>query len=316
MAADTEPPPARPVTAPPPRRFLPSTASLRALETLDRLGSATAAANELNLSQSAVSRQLQTLEAQLGVALILRRGRRMVLTPEAAGYAAEIRTALQKITQATLKLTVNPAGGSLDLAILPTFGMRWLVPRLADFARRHPEVTINLSTRLKPFYFASEPFDAAIHFGLPEWPGTHAIRLKAEAVIAVCAPNLIADQPPRHAQDVLRLPLLHIETRPEAWQAWFAAHGVEAGPVTGTIYDQFSTITQAALHGLGVALLPDYLAEQDIATGRLVCAWGGPTTSPGAYHLVWPVEKSRNAALQTFRDWLATQAEDEDALPR
>ncbi|MFO7770816.1 MAG: LysR substrate-binding domain-containing protein [Roseovarius gahaiensis] len=299
-----------------PRRFLPSTSALRALEALDRLGSATAAAEDLNLSQSAVSRQIQALEEQTGVPMVIREGRRMVLTPDAAQYAADIRAALTKITQATVKLTVNPAGGSLDLAILPTFGMRWLVPRLAEFARLHPEVTINLSTRLKPFNFASEAFDAAIHFGLPEWPGTHAIRLKAEAVIAVCAPNLIADQPPRHAQDVLRLPLLHIETRPEAWQAWFAAHGVEAGPVTGTIYDQFATITQAALHGLGVALLPDYLAEQDLATGRLVRAWGGPTASPGAYHLVWPVEKSRDAALLKFRDWLATQAEDEDALPR
>lgn len=299
-----------------PRRFLPSTSALRALEALDRLGSATAAAEDLNLSQSAVSRQIQALEEQTGVPMVIREGRRMVLTPDAAQYAADIRAALTKITQATVKLTVNPAGGSLDLAILPTFGMRWLVPRLAEFARLHPEVTINLSTRLKPFNFASEAFDAAIHFGLPEWPGTHAIRLKADAVIAVCAPDLVADQPPRHAQDVLRLPLLHIETRPEAWQAWFAAHGVEAGPVTGTIYDQFATITQAALHGLGVALLPDYLAEQDLATGRLVRAWGGPTASPGAYHLVWPVEKSRDAALLKFRDWLATQAEDEDALPR
>jgi len=86
--------------------------------------------------------------------------------------------------------------------------------------------------------------------------------------------------------------------------------------VTGTIYDQFSTITQAALHGLGVALLPDYLAEQDLATGRLVRAWGGATQSPGAYYLVWPVEKSRDAALRKFRDWLATQTEDEDPLPR
>ena len=299
-----------------PRRFLPSTGALLALEALDRLGSATAAAVDLNLSQSAVSRQIQALEDQTGVPMVIREGRRMVLTPEAAQYASDVRAALTKITQATLKLSVNPASGSLDLAILPTFGMRWLVPRLAEFARLHPEVTINLSTRLKPFNFASEPFDAAIHFGTADWPGTHAIRLKAEAVIAVCAPDLIAARPPRTAQDVLNLPLLHIETRPDAWQAWFAAHGVETGPVTGTIYDQFSTITQAALHGLGVALLPDYLAEQDLATGRLVRAWGGPTTSPGAYHLVWPVEKSRNAALQTFRDWLATQAEDEDALPR
>ena len=300
---------------PTPRRLLPSIASLRAIEALDRLGSATAAADELALSQSAVSRQLQTLEEQLGIALILRQGRGMVLTPAARDYAATIRHALQQISQASLKLTVNPSGGTLDLAILPTFGMRWLVPRLADFARLHPEVTINLATRLKPFNFALEAFDAAIHFGNADWPATQHLRLKTERVIAVCAPELLS-APLAAPQALLRLPLLHIETRPDAWQHWFAAHGVEATAIAGTVHDQFSTITQAALHGLGVALLPDYLAEQDLATGKLVTAWGGLTESAGAYYLVWPQEKSADPALLKFRDWLAGQSEDEDLLPR
>src|SRR6056297_224495 len=299
-----------------PRRFLPSISSLRALEALDRLGSATAAAEELAQTQSAVSRQLKTLENQLGVTLFLRQGRSMRLTPDAAVYADKVRGALQQIAQASVNMTVNPVGGSLSLAILPTFGMRWLVPRLADFARRHPEVTINLSTRLRPFNFASEGFDAAIHFGQADWPGTQAMRLNSEAVVAVCAPEIRRDTTPGEPKDLLRLPLLHIETRPEAWPAWFAAHGIEGVQVTGTIYDQFSTITQAALHGLGVALLPDYLAEQDLATGRLVRAWGGDTESPGGYHLVWPVENGRDPSLLTFRDWLSGQAEDEDLLPR
>ncbi len=298
-----------------PRRFLPSIASLRAVEALDRLGSATAAAQELSLSQSAVSRQLQTLEDQLGVVLIHRQGRGMVLTPEAQEYARTVRQALQQITQASLKLTVNPAGGSVDLAILPTFGMRWLVPRLADFARSHPEVTINLATRLKPFNFATEPYSAAIHFGRPDWPGTDHLRLKTERVLAVCAPDLLP-APLGQVEDVLRMPLLHIETRPEAWRHWFSTHGVKAGSLTGTVHDQFSTITQAALHGLGVALLPDYLAEQDVATGRLVSVWGDATEQPGAYYLVWPSEKSGDGALGKFRSWLSDQTEDEDPLPR
>ena len=297
------------------RRLLPSIASLRAIEALDRLGSATAVAAELSLSQSAVSRQLQTLEGQLGVTLLLRQGRSIVLTPEAKDYAATIRKSLQQITQASLKLTVNPSGGSIDLAILPTFGMRWLVPRLADFARLYPEVTINLTTRLKPFNFSNERFDAAIHFGSPDWPSTHHLRLKSESVIAVCSPSLSAS-PVRSAQDVLALPLLHIETRPDAWKHWFLAYGVEPKSINGTVYDQFSTITQAALHGLGVALLPDYLAEQDLATGKLIMAWGAPTESIGSYYLVWPQEKSVDPALTKFRDWLAGQCEDEDPLPR
>ncbi|WP_299843830.1 LysR family transcriptional regulator [uncultured Roseovarius sp.] len=299
----------------PSRRLLPSIASLRAIEALDRLGSATAVAAELSLSQSAVSRQLQTLEEQLGVTLVLRQGRGTVLTPDARAYAATIRQSLQQITQASLKLTVNPSGGSLDLAILPTFGMRWLVPRLADFARLHPEVTINLTTRLKPFNFATEPFDAAIHFGKADWPLSQHLRLKTERVIAVCAPSLI-DAPIRDPKEILKLPILHIETRPDAWNHWFAAHGEKTVTISGTVHDQFSTITQAALHGLGVALLPDYLAEQDLATGRLVPVWGEPTELDGAYYLVWPQEKSSDPALAKFRDWLAGQTEHEDPLPR
>jgi len=290
--------------------------SLRALEALDRLGSATAAAQELNLTQGAVSRQVQALEDRLGVALVSRQGRRLVLTPEAGTYAATVREALRKIAQASLQLTLNPTGGSLDLAILPTFGMRWLVPRLPDFARRHPEVTINLTTRLRPFNFASEPFDAAILFGNGNWPDTGAIKLRAEAVLAVAAPSLLDVAPPRRAADLLQLPLLHIETRPEAWTAWFATHGVAGRPGAGTVYDQYATITQAALHGLGVALLPDYLAERDIATGRLRRVWGGPTPLPGAYYLVWPHARAGHGALVTFRDWLATQTDEDERLPR
>lgn len=300
-----------------PRRFLPSISSLRALEALDRLGSATAAAEDLAQTQSAVSRQLKTLENQLGVTLFTRQGRNIHLTPEAAAYADKVRGALQQIAQASVNMTVNPVGGSLSLAILPTFGMRWLVPRLADFARRHPEVTINLSTRLNPFNFASEPYDAAIHFGNADWPGTQALRLRTEAVLPVATPDLLVAHPPlTSARDLLRLPLLHIETRPNAWGDWFAAHGIEGARASGTIHDQFSTITQAALHGLGVALLPDYLAEQDLATGRLTRVWGEATMMPGAYYLVWPQRNGRDPSLLSFREWLADQAEGEDLLPR
>ena len=299
-----------------PRRFLPSIASLRALEALDRLGSATAVAEELSLTQSAVSRQLQTLEAQMGVPLILREGRRMELTAPARAYVIEVREALQQIAQASLRLRVQPRGGSLDLAILPTFGMRWLVPRLADFARLHPDVTINMATRLAPFNFATQAFDAAIHYGNADWPGTENMLLRTESVVAVCTPELAARRPLRQAADLRALPLLHIETRPSAWADWFASHGVTVEVPQGTVYDQFATITQAALHGLGIALLPDYLAEPDLAAGRLVQAFGGPTRTRGSYFLVWPRNKSQDNALRLFREWLATQTGDDDILPR
>lgn len=300
-----------------PRKYLPSLSSLRALEALDRLGSATAVAAELNQTQSAVSRQLKGLEDQLGQTLFIRQNRRLQLTPEAVSYAADMRRALDQIAQATMKLSLNPTGGAINLAILPTFGMQWLVPRLADFTRAHPEVTINFTTRLEPVDFASEAFDAAIQFGATHAAGPHNLRLKFESVLPVCAPALLANQPVSEVADVLRFPLLHIATRPDAWAHWFAHQGNRVDQVTGTVHDQFSTILQAALHGLGVGLLPDYLIEADLAAGRLVPVWAGPVEMPGAYHLVWPARKDKDRAVATFRDWLAGQAEaEEDPLPR
>ncbi|MDK3018276.1 LysR family transcriptional regulator [Pseudodonghicola flavimaris] len=300
-----------------PRRFLPSIASLRALEALDRLGSASAVAEELALTQSAISRQLQTLETQMGVSLIQRSRKRLTLTQAARDYVTDIRPALHQIAQASMRLQVPQTGGALNLAILPAFGMRWLMPRLPEFARVHPEVTINMATRLQPFNFAAEPFDAAIHFGTGVWPGADRLLLKHEQMLPVCAPDLLLGRPTGDPAALLQLPLLHIQTRPHAWQDWFAQKGIDSpGAVPGTLYDQFSAIIQAALHGLGVALLPDYLAEQDLAMGRLIAPFGPAVEMDGAYYLVWPQDKSRHAPLTLFRDWLATQAQPEDLLPR
>ncbi|MCD9147856.1 LysR family transcriptional regulator [Pseudophaeobacter flagellatus] len=301
-----------------PRRFLPSIAALRALEALDRLGSASAAAEELCLTQGAVSRQLQSLEAQLGVTLVQRDRKKLQLTAEAATYAQEVRQALHQITQSTLRVQMAPMAGSLNLAILPAFGMRWLMPRLPEFARRHPDVTINMTTRLESFSFASEPFDAAIHFGDAKWPGTSSLLLKHEHLIPVCSPELVEIGRYLPAKQIIEMPLLHIQTRPNAWRDWCEMQGVSTLPedLGGTIYDQFSTITQAALHGLGVALMPDYLVEQEIATGRLTALQPQPSEANGAYYLVWPQSKSRDPALQSFRTWLEGQAQPEDPLPR
>lgn len=301
-----------------PRRFLPSISALRALEALDRLGSASAAAEELCLTQGAVSRQLQSLEAQLGLSLVRRDRKKLHLTPEAQTYAGEIREALDKITQSTLRVQTAPMAGTLNLAILPAFGMRWLMPRLPEFSRRHPDITINMTTRLQTFSFGSEPIDAAIHFGNADWPGTDTLLLKSEQLLPVCSPELVPIGTYLPPQQILKMPLLHIQTRPKAWQDWFEMQGVATDPqaLGGTMYDQFSTITQAAQHGLGVALMPDYLVEQDIATGRLAALQPRPTEAAGAYYLVWPKNKSRDPALTKLRHWLEGQAQPEDPLPR
>lgn len=285
------------------RRFLPSVSSLLALEAVERLGSASAAAVELSLTHSAVSRQIKVLEDQLGTRLVQRAGTRLQLTPAAREYCQKVRGYLRDLSQASLELKANPTGGGLNLAILPAFGMHWLAPRLRDFARAAPEVTVNLSTRLAPFHFADEGFDAAIHFGARDWQGVAYLTLAEEKVVPVCSPRL-APEPLESAKALLDLPLLHLETRPGAWDQWFAAQGVEAASIPGMLVDQFSTMTQAAVHDLGVALLPHYLAEAEIARGTLVAPFGGPAAADGKYYLVWPESGPMKPPLAKFVGWL------------
>ena len=286
-----------------PRRFLPSISSLLALEAVDRLGSATAAAEELSLTHGAISRQIKVLEGQIGVILVERDGARLRTTPAAHRYCERVRSALLDLSRSTMTLSTNPAGGSLNLAILPAFGVHWLAPRLKSFALAHPEVTVNLSTRLRPFDLPSEALDAALHYGERDWPGVRYLELAPERVLPVCASGFL-DRPLTSAADLLGCPLLHLETRSQAWAEWFAKHNLEAPRASGMIFDQFATMAQAAVHGMGIALLPHYLAEAEIDLGRLVAAFGEPTPVSGRYYLVWPDSEPVRPQVETFVNWL------------
>ncbi|WP_299919085.1 LysR family transcriptional regulator [uncultured Roseobacter sp.] len=286
-----------------PRRLLPSIPSLLALEAVDRLGSATAAAEEMSLTHSAVSRQIKVLEGQIGMRLVTREGARLKLTPAARDYCERVRIILGDLSQSTLTLRANPSGGSLNLAILPAFGVHWLAPRLKSFAVDHPEVTVNLSTRLVPFDFAQERLDAALHYGARDWRGVNYLPLADERVLPVCAPRYLNAKAVGPA-DLAQCPLLHLATRPNAWEDWFRAQGVDTSSLPGMLIDQFSTIAQAAIHGMGIALLPDYLAQAEIERGRLVSAWGTPTLTAGHYYLVWPEENPTKPQVAHLVEWL------------
>ena len=288
------------------RRYLPSMPSLLALEAVGRTGSASAAAAELNLTQGAVSRQLQVLEGQLGLALIIRDKHRLRLTPAAQDYCREIRRALQSLSQASLTLRANPNGGALNLAILPAFGMHWLAPRLARFAAQHPEVTVNLSTRLKPFDFASTHFDAAIHYGRQDWPGVDYLPLMDEDLLAVAAPGLLKAALTA-ANDILSYPLLQLESRTGDWGRWLAHHGLAGQRPPAMLFDQFATMTQGAIHGLGLALLPLFLIERELSENRLTPVFGPAIPSLGSYYLVWPKDAPPRAPLVSFRNWIAAE---------
>lgn len=302
-----------------PRRFLPSISLLTAFESVVRTGSTLAAARDLDLTQGAVSRLIQNLEAQLGVTLFLRERRRLIPTDHALAYARDVVKALDLISRGSMRVRSNTGGGTLSLAILPTFGTRWLAPRLPRFLADHPGITINLGTRLKPFDFEEEGFDAAIHFGAENWAGTGSVKLFDERLVACCAPKFLSDHPVEEPSDLIGLPLLQLETRPNAWAAWFAHHGVERRVGQGMLFDQFAPMIQAVIHGLGVALLPEFLAKPELADGRLVEVHGGPVRGEGSYYLVWPSVGAWYPPLQAFRDWLVAEAADPDGeamLPR
>ena len=289
-----------------PRRYLPSVSALLAFEACARLGSATQAATELSLTQSAISRQIKALEGQLGVQLMAKQGRRLTLTQAGTEYVREVREVLSRLAQASVATATQGQSGVLTLAILPAFGMHWLAPRLSDFAKHHHEVTVNLSTRLQPFALGPSAFDAAIHFGHEDWPGVHYLPLMPEIVVPVCAPGLDGapfDEPDR----LLGHPLLHLETRPRAWARWFETVGHPCDPPHGMMFDQFATMAQAALHGLGIALLPTFVAEPYLRDGQLILASDQTNESIGSYYLVWPDDRPAPPPLAAFCDWLTSQ---------
>lgn len=291
------------------RRFLPPTHLLNAFEAAARTESFSMAARELSLTQSAVSRQIQALEKLLEVPLFVRARQKVSLTDAGKAYADQIREALQLIASASVNLQTNPAGGILNLAILPTFGTRWLAPRLPDFLSAAPGITINLSTRMEPFDFSQERLDAAIHFGKPDWPDTEMKYLMGETVIPACSPSLMAKHAPISLQNLEQIPLLHLESRPEAWKNWCKKQDISFENKGGMIFDQFATATNAALSGIGVALLPTFLIEQELKSGTLVPAIDLPIKSEEAYYLVWPKERTRLPPLIAFREWISNAAE-------
>ena len=286
----------------PSRRHIPPIGWLTAFEAVARLGSVTKAAHELSLTQGAVSRQLKKLEQLLGVDLLQRSGRGVEPTPQGAIFADQVRGAVNQISNATIALQANPEGGALNLAILAAFGAHWLAPRLPEFLRDYPGITINLATRIEPFDFASEDFHGAIHHGTDDWSNAGALCLWDEEVVPVMSPDLFKAE--MTMQQLARLPRLQLQTRQSIWRTWFDAHGIEEADAPAMVVDQFATMQQAVQAGLGVGLMPTYLVASDIEEGRLMTLPNVKPVHDGAYYLVWPKNGAEYPALAAFRDWL------------
>ncbi|WP_287031052.1 LysR family transcriptional regulator [Pseudomonas sp. UBA6310] len=298
------------------RRKIPSTAALIAFEASARHESFTRAAEELSLTQGAVCRQIGTLEQFLGVALFRRSRRGVRLTEAGLAYSRRVAAQLDAVERDTLAVMGQQGNQAVELALVPTFGTQWLLPRLKAFQRLHPEVTVHLTNRTRPFLFADTAFDAAIYFGDANWSGTQSHYLMPENSLPVCSPELLEGRGELSAAQIARLPLLQQTTRPYAWRQWFGSLGMNiAGDLGGPRYELFSMLAQAAEHAMGVALIPPFLIQRELAEGRLVIAKEHACLSDKAYYLMIPERKVESAALIAFRDWLLEQARDYRETP-
>jgi DNA-binding transcriptional LysR family regulator len=297
------------------RRKIPSTHALICFEAAARHESYTRAADELALTQSAVSRQISALEHFVGVMLFRRTRHGVALTAEGADYARRIARQLDVMERDTLDAMARQGqGGALNLAAVPTFATRWLIPRLPALARVHPDITLHIEPRTRPFLFDETPFDAALYTGTREqatrWAGTHVVELMHEEVVPVCSPELITPRKQISPAEVAALPLLQQSTRPGGWRRWFDAQGIAAErDQRGPRYELFSMLAAAAMHGLGIALIPRALIEPELARRELVVACDLPLRGERAYFLVTPAMPQERPVLRHFRDWLVAQAQ-------
>ena len=291
------------------RRKIPSTAALISFEAAARHESFTKAALELSLTQGAICRQIASLEEFLSVELFRRSRRGVKLTEAGLSYSRRVATQLDAVERDTLSVMGQQGANVIELAVVPTFGTQWLLPRLKDFQEQHPEVTVNLTNRTRPFLFADTDFDAAIYFGDADWSGTESHRLMGENPMPVCSPTLLGRFTQLSAEQIADLPLLQQTTRPYAWRQWFNSRNLNIPrDMTGPRYELFSMLAQAAMHDMGIALIPPFLIQRELAEKRLVIANPQALSSIKDYYLMIPDRKVESASLRAFRDWLIHQA--------
>lgn len=292
------------------RRLIPSTAALTAFEAVARLGSFSAAAHALSLTAGAVSRHVDGLEGQLGVPLVTRTNKGIQLTEKGRRYAAGVAEIIDQLRLLSLEAMSQTHPGQLRLAMLPTFGTRWLLPRIPDFVSTNPDITLNFVTRIGQVDFDRDRLDAAIHVGTPFSASLVFERLMPEIVAPVCSPAFLAENRIRDPEALLQMPLLEMASRPDGWKNWFGGAGFSEPYRQGMRFEQFVNVAQACVAGLGVALMPLFLIKAELESGQLVEMDVPRFLTGKAYYLVHPREKSDYPPVRQFSDWLRTQAEE------
>jgi len=289
------------------RNRLPSLSALLCFEKVTRVGSVTVAARELNLTQSAVSRRIAALEESLGCKLFERSNKKLLPTKAAEQYAAEIADIITRIEASTTRLLTNgQRAGSLTVSVLPTLGTRWLVPRLGEFLSVHPYIELDLVSRVHAINFESHVAQVAIRFGASDWRNTKSEFLMNEEMVAVAAPALLEQEGERFcASELSQRPLIQHSTRPLLWQKWFDLVGVSAPQATsGQKFEYYNLVVQAALAGLGYAILPELLIRRELDSGVLRLAHPQSMLSCKSYYAVYPEHCAENPNVKAFVAWL------------
>ncbi|VXD00559.1 DNA-binding transcriptional regulator, LysR family [Pseudomonas sp. 8Z] len=291
------------------RRLTPSMSLLLAFEASARHESYTRAASELSLTQSAVSRQVQALEEQLGVTLFRREGRRIVLSEVGRLYLRELGGALAQIRNATLQAVAYGSGtGTLRLALLPTFGSTWLLPRLNRFYAAHPGVQMHIHSRIQAVDFDAGEIDAAITVGRGDWGDLVVHRLLEETMLVIASPALVTEHELSPAA-IAEQPLLQVASHPPLWAEWFARHELPLERMrSGPNFELTSHLIQAVRAGIGVGLVPRMLVDDELRQGLLLSV-GQAVPSQRTYCLVYPPRNAVLPSLEVFRRWLLAELE-------
>ena len=291
------------------RPRLPSLNALKAFEAAARHESFTRAAEELCVTQGAVSHQVKALEAELAIKLFNRERQRLLITEAGRDYLNVVRDALDRIAVGTERLVQRQSTGVLTVSTSPDFAAKWLVHRLGHFAEAHAGIDLRVSATLHHVDFAREEVDLAVRHGDGNWPGLDTVRLSAEQLFAVCSPKLLSGRRrPGKIHDLLKFPLIHLDSRAD-WANWLRGAGVDDSAVIhGPVLNRASMVIDAAINGQGVALARTTLAAWDLINERLVRPFPESLRLSKTYWIVCPKATASLPKIVTFRDWLLAEA--------
>jgi len=291
------------------RRFLPSLSALQAFEAAARYMSFTKAGDELAITQSGVSRQINNLEHYLGVRLFERSGSRLVLTDAGSNYFREVTQTLNKLEEVSIDaVRGRKADASLMIGAYPGLATRWLAPRLSGFVGKNPGMPIEIVPVDPEIKFDQSRIDIAIMRGVGSWPNARASLLFPEKLAVIASPKLIPATTKLDWLDFSQIPTLQNASRPSLWLSWLRITKLShSGVIQGIRFANSDMLISAALNGLGLAVVPSHYVEKELTQGELHLPFGKPVRSSEGYWAVFSERKAQRQSVISFRDWLLSE---------